>query len=74
VEATTKCCMPSVVFPRCRVLNVSPLGGFGESQPGGCSSRCLLMVLCRAAVSFFLLRGVDTWQLIINTATTIVRF
>ncbi len=34
---------------------------------------CLLVVLIWAP-SFFLIRDVDTWQLIINTATTIVTF
>lgn len=34
---------------------------------------CVLLVLVWAP-SYFLLRSVDTWQLIINTATTIVTF
>ncbi len=34
---------------------------------------CVLLVLVWAP-SYFLLRNVDTWQLIINTATTIVTF
>ncbi len=34
---------------------------------------CALMVLIWAP-SYFLIRNVDTWQLIINTATTIVTF
>ena len=34
---------------------------------------CLLLVLSWAP-SFFLIRDVNTWQLIINTATTIVTF
>lgn len=34
---------------------------------------CVLLVLIWAP-SYFLLRNIDTWQLIINTATTIVTF
>lgn len=34
---------------------------------------CLLLVLLWAP-SYFLLRSLDTWQLIINTATTIITF
>ena len=34
---------------------------------------CVLLVLVWAP-TFFLLRDVDTWQLIINTATTIITF
>src|SRR5688572_28068406 len=36
-------------------------------------SLCVLLVLVWAP-SFFLIRNIDTWQLIINTATTIVTF
>jgi low affinity Fe/Cu permease len=43
------------------------------------ASRAVFFALCVALVvvwvpSIFLLRDVDTWQLIINTATTIVTF
>jgi low affinity Fe/Cu permease len=51
---------------------------FAEASSGFISkpwffAMCVLLVLIWAP-SFFVIRSVDTWQLIINTATTIVTF
>ena len=61
---------------------VSDEVGFFDRFAGGASrmaSRAIFFALCVAMVAIwaptiFLLRDVDTWQLIINTATTIVTF
>ena len=65
--------MPSDVTPR-----VSLFDRFAEASSGFISkpwffAMCVLLVLIWAP-SFFVIRSVDTWQLIINTATTIVTF
>ena len=65
--------MPSDVTPR-----VSVFDQFAEKVSGFISkpwffAMCILLVLVWAP-SFFVIKSVDTWQLIINTATTIVTF
>jgi low affinity Fe/Cu permease len=65
--------MPSDVTPQ-----VSFFDRFAQKASGFFSkpwffAMCLLLVLVWAP-SFFIIRSVDTWQLIINTATTIVTF
>jgi hypothetical protein len=65
--------MPSDVTPA-----VSIFDQFAEKASGFISkpwffAMCVLLVLVWAP-SFFVIGSVDTWQLIINTATTIVTF
>jgi len=65
--------MPSDVTPQ-----VSPFDRFAEKASEFFSkpwffAMCVLLVLVWAP-SYFLIGTVDTWQLIINTATTIVTF
>jgi low affinity Fe/Cu permease len=65
--------MPSDVTP-----DVSVFDRFAQNASGFFSkpwffAMCVLLVLVWAP-SFFLIQSVDTWQLIINTATTIVTF
>ena len=40
---------------------------------GAFFAACVLLVVCWAP-SYFVLRNLDTWQLLINTATTIITF
>src|SRR5690349_19203827 len=61
---------------------VSQRLGFFDRFAGACSlmasrayffSFCVLLILIWAP-SYFLIKNLDTWQLIINTATTIITF
>jgi low affinity Fe/Cu permease len=65
--------MPSDVSADVSVFDRFAKGAAGFFSKPWFFAICVLLVLVWAP-SFFLIRDVNTWQLIINTATTIVTF
>jgi hypothetical protein len=68
-----KVTMPSEVSDQVAFFDRFASGASGIASRAVFFALCVLLVLVWAP-SFFLLRDVDTWQLIINTATTIITF
>jgi hypothetical protein len=65
--------MPSDVTPEVSVFDRFAKVAAGFFSKPWFFALCVLLVLVWAP-SYFVIRSVDTWQLIINTATTIVTF
>jgi low affinity Fe/Cu permease len=65
--------MPSDVTPEVSVFDRFAKAAAGFFSKPWFFALCVLLVLVWAP-SYFVIRSVDTWQLIINTATTIVTF
>jgi hypothetical protein len=65
--------MPSEVSPRVGPFDVFAGWSSRIASRAAFFTFCVLLVIVWAP-TFFLLRDVDTWQLIINTVTTIITF